>query len=133
MELSLKTLDYVVLIVRDLDVAVRFYCEVLGLALKHRADAYAQIEAGATRLGLYTREAMQVTLDRALAEPAAAAPAFEIGFKVEDVDAAFAELKRRGAQAVMAPRDRPWGQRTAYLCDPDGNLIELAQAAQPPS
>jgi hypothetical protein len=27
----------------------------------------------------------------------------------------------------MPPTTRSWGQRTAYVRDPDGNLIELAQ------
>jgi lactoylglutathione lyase len=56
-----------------------------------------------------------------------AVPRFEIGFKVDDVDASFAELVRSGALPAVEPTDRPWGQRTAYVRDPDGNLVELAQ------
>jgi catechol 2,3-dioxygenase-like lactoylglutathione lyase family enzyme len=62
-----------------------------------------------------------------LAAPASSAPGFEIGFKVADIDAAFNELVQRGALPVVAPTDRFWGQRTAYVRDPDGHLIELAQ------
>ncbi|MCU1463062.1 MAG: Glyoxalase/bleomycin resistance protein/dioxygenase [Acidimicrobiales bacterium] len=51
---------------------------------------------------------------------------FEIGFKVDDVDAAYAELLAAGATPAVAPADRPWGQRTAYVRDPDGHLVELA-------
>ena len=32
-----------------------------------------------------------------------------------------------GAVPVIHPTDRSWGQRTAYLRDPDGHLVELAQ------
>ncbi len=125
--MKLDTLDYVVLIVRDLDLALRFYTEMLGLRLHHRASEYAQIEAGTTRIGLYAREAMEQTLGNELEEPSSRAPSFELGFKVPNVDQAFAELVRLGAPAVTSPTDRPWGQRTAYVRDPDGNLIELAQ------
>jgi catechol 2,3-dioxygenase-like lactoylglutathione lyase family enzyme len=52
---------------------------------------------------------------------------FEIGFKVDDVDAAFEAMVRRGAVAAVDPATRPWGQRTAYVRDPDGHLVELAQ------
>lgn len=52
---------------------------------------------------------------------------FEIGFKVDDVDVAFRELVNRGATPVVEPETRPWGQRTAYVRDPDGHLVELAQ------
>ena len=44
-----------------------------------------------------------------------------------DVDAAFGELVALGAEAAVPPTDRPWGQRTAYVRDPDGHLIELAE------
>ena len=30
-----------------------------------------------------------------------------------------------GAQSVMPPATDPWGQRTYYVADPDGNLIEI--------
>ena len=119
--------DYVVLIVDDLDRTLQFYTEVLGLRLGHRSGDYAQLDTGATRLGFYTRDAMAKTLELSLQPPAQDAPGFEIGFKVPDVDTAFAELVAHGASPVMSPTNRPWGQRTAYIRDPDGHLIELAQ------
>jgi catechol 2,3-dioxygenase-like lactoylglutathione lyase family enzyme len=125
--MELRVLDYVVLIVADLDRSLAFYTGTLGLELQHRAEKYAQMKAGTTRLSLYTRDAMAETLGIALEAPASSAPAFELGFKVSDCDAAFAELVGGGAPAVVPPTNRPWGQRTSYVRDPDGNLIELAQ------
>ena len=119
--------DYIILIVEDLERTLQFYTGVLGLRLGHRSGDYAQLDTGATRLALYTRGAMAKTLSMSLDAPAANAPGFEIGFKVADVDAAFSELVARGAPAVVPPTDRFWGQRTAYVRDPDGHLIELAQ------
>jgi lactoylglutathione lyase len=115
------------LIVEDLDRALHFYTAVLGLRLGHRSGDYAQLDTGPTRLALYTRIAMAKTLGMSLNAPAANAPGFEIGFKVADVDAAFSELVARGALSVVPPTDRLWGQRTAYVRDPDGHLVELAQ------
>ena len=119
--------DYVVVIVEDLDRALQFYTEVLGLRLGHRSGDYAQLETGPTRLGLYTRSAMSKTLGLSLRNPDQTAPGFEIGFKVPDADSAFTELIGKGAAPVLKPTTRPWGQRTAYVRDPDGHLIELAQ------
>jgi len=124
---QIEVLDYVVLIVSDLDRSLSFYTGTLGLQLQHRAERYAQMKAGTTRLSLYTRDAMAATLGTAIDAPSTGGPAFELGFKVADCDAAFAELVAAGAPAVVAPTTRPWGQRTAYVRDPDGNLIELAQ------
>jgi lactoylglutathione lyase len=126
-ELHLNAPDYLILIVEDLDRALSFYIGVLGLRLGHRSGEYAQLDTGATRLALYTRTAMAKTLGMSLEAPASNAPGFEVGFKVADVDSAFNELVARGAQPVVAPTDRFWRQRTAYVRDPDGHLIELAQ------
>ena len=125
--MKLSVLDYVILIVDDLDRALNFYTEVLGLRLGHRSGDYAQMDTGTTRLGFYTRDAMSKTLGMSLKLPENEAPAFEIGFKVSDVDDAYKELVANGASPVTSPITRPWGQRTAYVRDPDGHLIELAQ------
>ncbi len=119
--------DYVVLIVEQLERALHFYVEILGLPLGHRSGPYAQLDTGTTRLALYERKAMSETLGRKLRAPAQDAPGFELGFKVNDVDAAFSALQRQGAAVISPPTDRHWGQRTAYVQDPDGHLIELAQ------
>jgi lactoylglutathione lyase len=119
--------DYVVLIVEELDRALRFYTEVLGLRLGHRSGEYAQFDTGNTRLALYTRRAMTEILNISLDAPTAHAPGFEIGFKVADADTAFSDFVARGALPVVPPTDRAWGQRTGYVRDPDGHLIELTQ------
>ncbi len=125
--MTLRLLDYTVLVVEDLDRALAFYVDTMGLAVSHRAEHYAQLVTGTTRLAFYTRAAMSETLGRALERPSEDAPSFELGFKVEDVDAAWNELVEQGAPAAAPPRDRPWGQRTAYVRDPDGYLVELVQ------
>jgi len=119
--------DYVVLVVEDLDRSVRFYCDLLGLTLGHRSGPFAQLATGVTRVALYERAAMATTLGRELVSPSPDAPAFELGFKVDNCDAAYEELVTSGATADVPPTDRPWGQRTAYVRDPDGHLVELAQ------
>jgi catechol 2,3-dioxygenase-like lactoylglutathione lyase family enzyme len=130
--MELRAPDYVVLIVEDLDRSLAFYVERLGLPLNHRSGPYAQLATGRTRLALYERVAMSETLGVDLRAPDPDAPGFEIGFKVSDVDAAYDAFTKGGVAGVVAPTTRPWGQRTAYLRDPDGHLVELAQDGVPP-
>jgi catechol 2,3-dioxygenase-like lactoylglutathione lyase family enzyme len=125
--------DYVVVIVEDVGRSVDFYTRVLGLRLAHRSGPYAQLDTGATRVGLYERAAMAATLGRPLRSPDPDAPAFELGFKVDDCDAAYAALVAKGARGVVEPTDRPWGQRTGYVLDPDGHLVELAEDVSGPT
>ena len=50
--MRLFQLDYTVLVVEDLDRAVAFYTNVLGISLSHRSGGYAQLVTGPTRLAL---------------------------------------------------------------------------------
>ncbi len=118
---------YVVLVVEDLDRALDFYTRILELRLSHRSGSYAQLDTGATRISLYERAEMSAVLGRPLRAAHRDAPAFELGFKVDDCAAEYAALVQRGATPVVEPTDRAWGQRTAYVADPDGYLVELAQ------
>jgi catechol 2,3-dioxygenase-like lactoylglutathione lyase family enzyme len=46
---------------------------------------------------------------------------------VDDLDEMCAVLATGGLTFLVEPREYPWG-RSAYLRDPDGRLVELAQA-----
>lgn len=54
-------------------------------------------------------------------------PDNHVAFSVPDVDAACDQLVQQGLTLESPPQDHDWG-RSAYLRDPDGNQIELAQA-----
>jgi catechol 2,3-dioxygenase-like lactoylglutathione lyase family enzyme len=125
--MKLSAPDYIVLIVTELERALDFYTDVLGLTLVERSGPFAQLWTGKTRLALYEREAMAVATGLELQIPASDAPGFELGFVVEDVDAAFRELQDLGVEVASPPADRLWGQRGGLIRDPDGHLIELIQ------
>ena len=53
---------------------------------------------------------------------------YEIALGVDNyaaVDKTWKEVTAAGAQSVMEPATMPWGQRTCYIADPEGNLIEI--------
>jgi lactoylglutathione lyase len=55
-------------------------------------------------------------------------PRSEMFVYVEDVDHSLSELRAGGARVLRAPTDMPWGERLAYLADPEGNIVALAAA-----
>ena len=118
-------LGYVVRFVGALAPAVDFYAGVLGLALTKRTEHWAQFDCGSIRLGLYERQAMAEVLGIEEARLGTPPGAVELAFEVEDVDEAHRAAVAAGAASLQAPRDRYWGERTAYLLDPDGGLVEL--------
>ncbi len=118
-------LGYVVRFVRALGPSVDFYEGVLGLTLTKRTEHWAQFDCGSVRLGLYERAAMATVLgvdEASLGEPPGA---IQLAFEVEDVDRAHAGAVAAGAPSFQEPGDRYWGERTAYVLDPDGGLVEL--------
>lgn len=59
---------------------------------------------------------------------------FELALYVdtyEEVDKAFAVAVSKGAEPVLEPTTEPWGQRTCYIADPEGNLIEIGSFNKP--
>jgi lactoylglutathione lyase len=53
-------------------------------------------------------------------------PRHELFVCVEDVDATFARVREAGATALREPADMPWGERVAFVRDPEGNVVTLA-------
>ena len=49
----------------------------------------------------------------------------------EEVDEAFKKAVENGATPVLEPELEPWGQRTCYIADPEGNLIEIGSWNKP--
>jgi Uncharacterized protein conserved in bacteria len=53
----------------------------------------------------------------------------ELCINVDDVDACVVALRGIGAPVALEPVDQPWGERAAYVEDPDGNLVMLVAPA----
>ena len=49
----------------------------------------------------------------------------------EEVDEAYKKAVENGATSVLEPELEPWGQRTCYIADPEGNLIEIGSWNKP--
>jgi lactoylglutathione lyase len=54
---------------------------------------------------------------------------FEMFVYVPGVADLVEELRRAGTRILSEPADMPWGERVAYVADPDGNPVALAEEA----
>lgn len=50
---------------------------------------------------------------------------FTVEFEVEDVDAEYERLKSLNVPIVKPPTTQPWGRRSVWFRDPDGNIINF--------
>lgn len=58
-------------------------------------------------------------------------PRFEMFVLVDDLDTTLKELADAAVPLLRAPADMPWGERIAYVTDPDGNPVAVACATHP--
>jgi lactoylglutathione lyase len=120
---GMPRLDYVIQYVTSLERSTRFYRDVIELEVRREGDGYVEFDMDNVKLSLFERSKLPELIGRA----AGRAPCGEIGFIIDDVDARAERLKARGAETLSGPMNRPWGERTLHIADPDGNIIEFAQ------
>lgn len=115
--------------VKDMAAMIRFYRDVLGFEIKESEDAdNVYLEKDGTLFLFYGRQNFEKMTGRGFGYAGGVNGHFEIALSVEGFDAvdrSFAEVTANGGQAVMPPTTEPWGQRTCYIADPEGNLIEI--------
>lgn len=122
-------LDGFGIFVEDMPRMVRFYRDVLGFAIREDENASnVYLEKDGTLFLMYRRADFEQMTRRTFGYAGPVNGHCEIALSVADyaaVDAAFREVVAKGATPVMAPETEPWGQRTCYVADPEGNLIEI--------
>jgi lactoylglutathione lyase len=105
-----------------------FYRDVLGFAVENPRDDYNEFVSEGVRFAVCNRtELVNATHHPSFSEPAKG-QTFELAFPLptpEDVDRTYAEITANGAAPIQPPATMPWGQRTAFFADPDGNIHEL--------
>jgi catechol 2,3-dioxygenase-like lactoylglutathione lyase family enzyme len=109
---------------------VDFYRQVLGIPPQVTNGDYAEFRTGAGVLAIFAADAQEAYIPGS-AQPASNRSAI-LEFRVRDVDAEFLRLHPLIKSWVKPPRDQPWGTRSFYFRDPDGNLIDFyAPRAKP--
>lgn len=122
-------LDGFGIFVKDMPAMVRFYRDVLGFGIREDENtSNVYLEKDGTLFLLFRRRDFEKMTNRTFGYAPGVNGHYEIALSVSDyaaVDAAFREVVAKGAEPVMEPTTEPWGQRTCYVADPEGNLIEI--------
>ena len=128
-------LDGFGLLVNNMAEMIRFYRDVLGFEIKETEDASnVYLVKDGTLFLLYGRTDFEKMTDHRYDYVKGLNGHFEIALYVdtfEEVDAAFRTALEKGAAPVMKPTTEAWGQRTCYIADPEGNLIEIGSWNKP--
>lgn len=120
-------LGYAILFVSDLERSIGFYRDVLGLPFRFATESYAEFATEGAKFALYARSHLPELLGVAAPAGEAPWPQGEVAFFRDDVDAEHERLVEAGVRVLAPPTDRPWGERTLHVADPDGNVVELTR------
>lgn len=128
-------LDGFGLLVNDMGAMIRFYRDVLGFEIKQSEDTTdVYLIKDNTLFLLYRRTDFEKLTGRKYEYVKGLNGHFEIALYVdtfEEVDKAFEDAVRKGATPIMEPETEPWGQRTCFIADPEGNIIEIGSWNKP--
>ena len=128
-------LDGFGLFVEDMAKMICFYRDVLGFEIKEDEDtSNVYLIKDDTLFLLYGRKDFEKMTSRKYEYIKGLNGHTEIALYVdsfEEVDAEYLKAISKGAVAVLEPVTEPWGQRTCYIADPEGNLIEIGSFNKP--
>ncbi|HEV8558675.1 MAG TPA: VOC family protein [Actinophytocola sp.] len=130
------SISHVHLIVDDVDAALAFYRDTLGLTVQNEV---ARDEFRWIVLATDSQPEIQIVLSQphagrsqedgdALAALLAKGELRTVQFRTDDLDATFEKVAGSpGADVVQEPVSQPWGVRDAAVRDPAGNLVRIEQ------
>lgn len=114
---------------------MRFYRDLLGMTESYRFPAegepvFVTLRWGSATIGLGTYDEVPGLEARGL-KPPGEGRGFELCVYVDNVDDVVRRLANEGVPVRVPPVDQPWGERLAYVEDPEGNAIMLTARIEP--
>jgi catechol 2,3-dioxygenase-like lactoylglutathione lyase family enzyme len=119
----IPTLINTCLITNDVKRLVDFYESILAVRAKWSGKDYAEFPTGVGVLAIFSEEAQGRYIPGST--KAANNKGIILEFRVADVDQQYRRLQSAVKTWVKPPSTQPWGTRSIYFRDPDGNLVDF--------
>jgi lactoylglutathione lyase len=101
-------LKYIIEFVADMDRAVKFYRDVLGLTLKFESPGWSEFATGETSFALHP------------ASEKNRAGTYDVGFTAADLQKFYEQMQAKGVQFPMPPTKQDFGGSLAQFLDTEG-------------
>ncbi|MCM1989119.1 VOC family protein [Oceanirhabdus seepicola] len=99
-----------------------FYTKILCVEAEGN-DVHAELKTDGGNIAIFSVEGMENMAPNSMC--GAGYGGFTISFKVKDVDLEYERLKALGVEFVMLPKTHPWGARSFWFRDIDGNIVNF--------
>jgi catechol 2,3-dioxygenase-like lactoylglutathione lyase family enzyme len=120
---SIPSLVNTCVITNSVDRLVDFYEPILMSKAKRSGPDYAEFPTSVGVLAIFSQEAQEKYIPGST--EAAKNRSLVLEFRVADVDQEYRRLQGLVKIWVKPPTTQPWGIRSVYFRDPDGNLVDL--------
>lgn len=117
------------IITRDVDRLTAFYEQVLQIESHKEGEGYVEFRTDAGVLALFAEGAQEKYIPGSAV--ASQNQSVILEFRVSDVDHEYARLRDIVKVWVKGPTNQPWGTRSIYFRDPDGNLVDFFERVHP--
>jgi catechol 2,3-dioxygenase-like lactoylglutathione lyase family enzyme len=110
------------LVTENVPALVQFYTQVLG-SQAAGDDTHSEFLFDGVSIAIFTRQGMEEMAPGSMR--GAGYGSVTIGFEVKDVDAEYERLKSLDVDFIKLPATYPWGARSFWFLDPDGNIVDF--------
>lgn len=104
---------YAIKFVDDMDRAVKFYRDTLGLPLKFQSPGWSEFVTGEVTLALHSASAKNPP------------GSVELGFNTEDIQKFHHDMTAGGVQFTMPPTKQDFGGTLAQFLDSEGGYVSI--------
>jgi len=121
----MKNVEWIIFVTTNYTEMKRFYNDVLSLPIVRDLpeEEFTQFQAENCYITIYGKPFTEKLIGRDITgTPGSTIFTWK---ESDDIDSDYEKLKANGVQFITQPKTQPWGQRTAYFTDPDGNIWEI--------
>lgn len=112
---------------KNVSALVEFYQQALGVEAQGDAS-HSELILPGTGIAIFSAEGMESMAPGSM--QGAGSGSVTLMFAVEHIEAEYARLQALGVPIVKPLQTHPWGSRSFWFRDPDGNLVDFYQVAR---